>query len=131
MWRADDQRAFNQNLATIERLDILHLNAPRTLCHHDLNAANIIRISAPSLFKQSPTQDLDQIQTFSILDWEYACLSYPCMDFAILAEEFDIAIEHIAVFARQIPSTLKLAASLYRYLCQLYWRIESINHSNS
>ena len=53
------------------------------------------------------------------------------MDFAILAEELAISTPAIAQLSKQRDSLIDDARSLYRYLCALYWRVESIDDNGS
>lgn len=85
----------------------------RVLCHHDLNAENIIKLKTP------------QHTAFNFLDWEFSAAGIASMDFAALAVELNITTEQIAETSQIDREELNTAAIIYQYLCDLYTRANS------
>ncbi|HCU91146.1 MAG TPA: hypothetical protein DGR97_14440 [Gammaproteobacteria bacterium] len=83
------------------------LNSQGThLCHHDLSPSNII-------------QHQDRLY---LLDWEYAARGSRTFDYAGFLTEWEISIDQIQKYESLDPESIRLAARLYRYICQL-WRL--------
>ena len=99
-------------MALARRLDAsfgLDTTNESVLCHHDLNAHNIIVPIGTT--KPSKLQ---------LIDWEFACLGPATMDFAILTVELKIDINDMSHLSGYPAIDLELAADVYRYLCQIY-----------
>jgi thiamine kinase len=75
-----------------------------TICHHDLNPANIIVQSDRIYF----------------LDWEYAAPAWPALDFAALSVEWAIPVEQLPLPAHISVKDVLLASELYIHLCDLW-----------
>ncbi len=82
----------------------------RSLCHHDLNAHNIVRCE--------PASATDPV--FMLLDWEFAGNGIASMDFAALSVELHIPIEILAPIVNITNYELATAAKIYRLMCELY-----------
>ena len=83
----------------------------RHLCHHDLHGDNIL------LADQALTG-----QNILFLDWEFAGLGIASFDFAALACELSIDISSISKYSGILATELEMAASVYRYICEVYNR---------
>ena len=83
----------------------------RHLCHHDLHGDNIL------LVNQALTG-----QNIIFLDWEFAGLGIASFDFAALACELSIDIPSISKYSGILATELEMAASVYRYICEVYNR---------
>jgi len=79
-----------------------------SLCHHDPVVANFV--GGPG--------------RIFLLDWEYAALGWPVMDFAALAIEWGIANDVIVDRTGIDPASLSRANTLYRYICALWETID-------
>jgi hypothetical protein len=110
-WQPDDEQLFCSILKLCDELKRLH-SAP-VLSHHDLNAYNIIRLA------QHETR-------FGFIDWEFSCTSFASFDYAILLVELNIDSSTLANISGIAQHTLDTSASIYRYLCKLYW----LTHTN-
>ena len=82
----------------------------RSLCHHDLNAHNIVRCE--------PTSTTGPV--FMLLDWEFAGNGIASMDFAALSVELHISIDTLAPIVNISNCELATAADIYRLMCELY-----------
>ena len=83
---------------------LLNSDSPTGLCHHDPVIAN---------FVGTP-------ERLYLIDWEYASNGLQIMDYAALAQEWQlddsVVLQHTAVE----PELLMKARKLYRYLCLLW-----------
>lgn len=82
----------------------------RSLCHHDLNAHNIVRCE--------PASATDPV--FKLLDWEFAGNGIASMDFGALSVELHIPLETLAPIVNISNHELDTAANIYRLICELY-----------
>ena len=82
----------------------------RSLCHHDLNAHNIVRCEPAST--TGPV--------FMLLDWEFAGNGIASMDFAALSVELHIPLNTLAPIVNIANYELATAADIYRLMCELY-----------
>jgi thiamine kinase-like enzyme len=83
----------------------------RSLCHHDLHGGNIL-LADQGLAGQN----------IIFLDWEFAGLGIASFDFAALACELSIDISSISKYSGISATELEIAASVYRYICEVYNR---------
>ncbi|MCW8924842.1 MAG: phosphotransferase family protein [Xanthomonadales bacterium] len=81
-----------------------------SLCHHDPVVANFVGGSG----------------RLYLLDWEYAAIGWPVMDFAALGCEWEIADDVILERTGVDSVSLSRASTLYRYLCALW---ETVNRT--
>lgn len=84
--------------------NLLSSQTESALCHHDPVKGNFVG-SAQQLF---------------LIDWEYAAKGMAVMDYAALATEWGLEDQFIIDRTRIQSKELKLAKTLYRYLCQLW-----------
>lgn len=79
----------------------------RVLCHHDLNAENILALASGRC---------------CILDWEFAGAGIASMDFACLATELSIDIKEMSALSGIKQNELDCAQQIYQYTCEVYNR---------
>ena len=83
---------------------LLNSDSPTGLCHHDPVVAN---------FVGTP-------ERLYLIDWEYASNGLQIMDYAALAQEWQLDDSVVLQYTAVEPELLMKARKLYRYLCLLW-----------
>ncbi len=85
-------------------IDTLYANCAPGLCHHDPSPQNVIADDGK----------------LTLLDWEYAALGLPIMDYAALAVEWSIEPALVVANTHHTAALLASATNVYRYYCSLW-----------
>ena len=103
------QHEHAKMLALAGQIDADAQSRGLVLSHHDLTPGNILLRSA-----LPPYDDLQ------LIDWEFARLSHPAMDFAMLAVELEIRAASLSAVTGIDAAILEHCEQLYRYVKALY-----------